>query len=361
MMNHDHGGAVFAIARQLGLHPEEIVDFSASINPLGMPSGVRAAVIGQVDSLVHYPEADAGPLRDALAAFHGVDAEQICPSNGTTELIFLLPRLVPGRRALIVSPAFSEYAKGLDAAGLEHESLLLSPDAGFPLDMAVLRERLSEGFGILYLCNPGNPTGRLYLKSEIEQVADLCRSSGTLLVLDEAFIDFCGEDASAVQSVGGSGRVVVLRSMTKFFAIPGLRLGYAVTDAATATRLSEMRGPWSVSTLAQAAGLAAIADTDFRIRSLEFIAGERQRFFRLLSSIHGLSPFTPSANYLLIRLDGGRLAKDIRKELLARRLLIRDCSLFDGLNGSYIRVAVRLPEHNDMLVESLREIMRSPY
>ena len=359
MINHDHGGAVFAIARQLGLPPEEIIDFSASINPLGMPAGVRAAVIGQVDSLVHYPEADAGPLRDALAAFHGVAAEQICPSNGTTELIYLLPRLVPGSRALIVSPAFSEYAKGLAAAGWGHESLCLSPDEGFSLDMGSLRDRLSAGYGILYLCNPGNPTGKLYSRSEIGQVADLCRSCGTLLALDEAFIDFCGEEASAVQSVAASGNVVVLRSMTKFYAIPGLRLGYAVTDAATATRLAELRGPWSVGTLAQAAGLAALAGADFRVRTLKFIACERTRLFGLLSSINGFSPFPASANYLLIRLDGGRLAKDIRRELLARRLLIRDCSLFDGLNGSYMRVAIRLPEQDDMLVASLREIMRS--
>jgi len=352
----DHGGNLFAVARQLGLKPQDLLDFSASINPLGMPVGMRRAIIDQVDQLVHYPDAGAQPLKEALAAYHHVSPEQVCPANGSTELIYLLPRLVKGERALIIAPAFSEYAHALEAAGWQVAYHCLSPSDGFALSLPLLERRLAEQYDLLFLCNPGNPTGALCSRADIDAVQALCNDFGTMLVLDEAFIDFCGEDGSATLSVAGSGNGIVLRSMTKFYAMPGLRLGYAITDAETCQRLETVRGPWNVNALAQAAGLAALADERFREQSVAYVAEQREAMIRQLTAVTPLTPFPGGANYLLLRLPAGYAAGELCRKMLGRGLLIRDCSTFAGLDGSFVRVAVRTPDENARLIATFAEL-----
>ncbi len=357
MTSHEHGGNVFAVARHLGVSPEELLDFSASINPLGMPVAVREAIISGVDRLVHYPDAYAQPLREALAEHHSLEPSQITVSNGTTELIYLLPRLLPGERALIIAPAFSEYANALTAAGWDVKYHSLSAEDGFTLDLASLEKRLSEGFDLLFFCNPGNPTGRLYSRDEIGAVANICIRCGTLMVLDEAFIDFCEEEASMVANFVSASKGIVLRSMTKFYAIPGLRLGYAAASEGLSARLATLRGPWSVNVLAQDAGMAALSDTDFRRRSIIQVSVERENLRERLSAIPGLKVFKGGANYLLLKLLRGKSAACVREELLFHRILIRDCSSFHGLDGRFIRVAVRSAGENIRLTASIAEIL----
>ena len=356
MENFTHGGNVFAVARQLGVPPEEILDFSASINPLGPPTAVRGAVEAAFDRLGHYPDSDSSELAAALARRHGCEPGNVCVGNGSTELIHLLPRLVVGQRALIIAPAFSEYAGALRQARWEYDWLALSGDDGFSLPLDAVREKLAKGYGLLFLCNPGNPTGRLYGKEEVAEILAVCRSAGTLLVVDEAFIDFCGE-ASVLRPVIESGAGVVLRSMTKFYAIPGLRLGYALAAAPLAARLAALRMPWSVNTLAQAAGLAALADDGHAGRTLAWLTEEREFLCAGLSALPGLRVWPGAANYLLARLDGGMTAAQLQERLLPERILIRDCANFHGLDGRFFRVAVRTRQENERLVDALREIL----
>lgn len=358
MSLYDHGGDVFGTARRMGADPERLIDFSASINPLGMPEGVRKAVYEAVNSLIHYPDPFAEPLRGAFALYHGVAPEEIAPGNGSSELIFLIPRLFKAGRGLIVAPAFSEYAKSLAASGWETCFHILSPDDGFKLDIDALRKRLAGGYDILFLCNPGNPSGRLYTKGEVLLVADLCRDSGTFFVLDEAFVDFCGEQFSCLKEIVCSGTGMVLRSLTKFYAIPGLRLGYAAAAAEICRQLLEIRAPWGVNSLAQAAGLAATKDSGFRCRTMELVKQERSHLFRILSELPWLSPIDSEANYLLVAVDGTVPVSELcRKLLLKHNILVRDCSSFAGLEKGFIRVAVRSAEENSLLVESLKHLL----
>jgi threonine-phosphate decarboxylase len=358
MRGYDHGGDVFGTARRSGIDPEKLLDFSASINPLGISAAVRTAIFAAVDRLVHYPEPFAEPLREILASCHGVAPEQILPANGSTELIYLLPRYARGNRALIVAPAFSEYAKALEAGGWEVHYHLLSPDDGFRLDLDALQESIEQGYDLLFFCNPGNPTGRLYSREELLAVARICKAAGVFLVLDEAFMDFCGEEASLVPELVATGNGVVLRSLTKFHAIPGLRLGYAVASAAVCERLAKLRGPWSVNALAQAAGMAAVDDIAYRDATREFVAVERQNLLDQLSEICGLLPFPGAANYLLVKLAAGLTVSDLRNQLLVRYgIIVRDCSSFVGLQDGYFRVAVRTADENRLLVKSLREML----
>ncbi|MCM0083990.1 threonine-phosphate decarboxylase CobD [Geomonas sp. Red32] len=359
---HEHGGNIFAIARSLGLPPEAILDFSASINPLGMAPGVASALAASLPNLLHYPDKGAVELKERIASYHGLAPEEVAVGNGSTELIHLLPRLVAGagKRALIVAPAFAEYAAALERAGWEIEYFHLTKEDGFALDAARLKERLALGYDLLFLCNPANPTGILTPAETIWDVIRLCRASGTFLALDEAFMDFC-EEASAKELVRGVPNVLLLRSMTKFFAIPGLRLGYALGAAETIASLAALQDPWSVNTAAQVAGVASLADEDYRTRTRKLVAGERAFLAGELARYPQLRVYPGAANYLLAEILSGGTAKDLRGYLMPRGILIRDCANFEGLDGRFFRVAVRLREENLKLLEGIGTFLSKRY
>ena len=352
----DHGGGVFALARLMGVSPDDFLDFSANINPLGPPAGVQEAFNESFSRVVHYPDRDAAELRHALARFHGVAPEQLLVANGSTELIYLLPRITNGRKALIIAPAFSEYCRALRRADWEYRSFALSPGNGFSLSLDELAERLEEGFELLFLCNPANPSGTLLPLAEVEEIRSLCRRTGTFLVLDEAFMDF-REEESAKALIADNGGGIVLRSMTKFYAMPGLRLGYAIGSEEIINRCAGMAEPWSVNTPAQAAGCAALVDPDYRTRTISTNAGERAHLFAGLSALPGVKPYPSAANYLLSELDNGMTATRLRDALLERRIVIRDCSNYEGLDDRFFRVAVRSREENRRLLSALGEIL----
>ena len=350
---HEHGGNVFAVARSLGVAPESMLDFSASINPLGMAPGVRDALAGCVDRLLHYPDKGAAELKESLAAYHGVSADELTVANGSTELIHLLPRVVGGRKGLIVAPAFAEYALALERSGWQAEYFTLASGDGFGVSLSALREKLAEGYDLIFICNPGNPTGALIAKSDIEGVIRACDESGTFLVLDEAFIDF-SEGESAKELIRECRRGVLLRSMTKFFAIPGLRLGYAIGAAETIRAITARQDPWSVNTAAQVAGIASLSDADYCRRTRKYIEEERELLARGLAGLGFLDLFPSRANYLLVEIRNGLTATELRSRLTANGILIRDCGNFQGLTDRFFRVAVRLRAENERLVEQLR-------
>jgi threonine-phosphate decarboxylase len=353
----DHGGTVFATARSLGIDVGELVDFSASINPLGPPPGVRESVAAVFDRLVHYPDSDCTRLAGLLAERHGVPTDCLCLGNGSTELIYLIPRLAAGSRALLIAPTFSEYGRALHLAGWQCDRHFFSASSRFALDLDALGTDLARGYDLLFLCNPGNPTGRLYSREEVAGVIDLCREQGTLLVLDEAFMDFC-EEASAKDLVVDGGCGVVLRSMTKFYGFPGLRLGYALAEPSLAARLAALRPPWSVNTLAQEAGLAALADPEYAKRTRAYVARERERLAAGLAALRGVEVYPGAANYLLAELTYCMTGAELQRALLSRRLLIRDCAGFAGLDGRFFRVAVRTRQENELLLAALGEVLR---
>ena len=339
------------------MEPSEIIDFSASINPLGISLLVKNAITCALDSLVHYPDNTHRELKQALAAYHDLSPANIVVANGSTEIIYHLPAMLSGKRALIISPSFNEYVRSLAQQQWEVQHFILNPENNFSIDLAALARDLADGYDALYLCNPGNPNGTLYSLRTIEQIYRLCIASGTILLLDEAFMDFC-EDASAKQFIVKGDNGILLRSMTKFFGIPGLRLGYALSSTALAERLAAMGGPWSVNTLALTAGVAALQDREHNLRTVEYIHQERKNLFERLSGFTQLKVYPSSANFLLVEIMGGMSARELRERLLQQRLLIRDCSNFTGLSPRFFRIAVRTTGENQRLVEALQGILK---
>lgn len=355
--SYDHGGNVFTVARTLGVAPTQVLDFSASINPLGMSPMVRKAMICSLDSLVHYPDTSHAELKQALAKYHALSPAHFTIANGSTELIYNLPAMLSGKKALIISPSFSEYVRALNQHHWETEHFILTPESNFSIDTDKLEAALAGGVDALFICNPGNPYGILYPQRVIEKVYSLCLASGTFLVLDEAFMDFC-EEASAKRMIVHSDNAIVLRSMTKFFGIPGLRLGYAISNSTLAERLDSMGGPWSVNSLALVAGVAALQDVQHNLDSLEYIRQERRSLFEQLGQFPQLRLYPSSANYILVEIKGGMTSRELKERLLPHRILIRDCASFMGLSGQFFRIAVRTSEENKRLLECLGRILK---
>ncbi len=361
-VKYGHGGRVYALARELGLGAAQVLDFSASINPLGPPAEVKATLAAELDLLLsHYPEVEAAELGRALADGLGLAYENLAVANGSTEPIHLLPlaakELTPSRRALIIAPAFSEYRAGLDRAGWRVEHFLCRAEDDFVPDAAALAGLIEQGdYGLVYLGQPANPTGALLEPARVLDLARLQEAKGGLLIVDEAFIDFAPQ-AGVLDRLDDHPALVVLRSLTKFFALPGLRLGYVAARREVIGGFKALQHPWSVNALAQRAGLLCLDQADYAARTRALIEQERSRLSKALAEL-GLTVYPSAANYLLARLGAEHPpAEAVVKEMMGRAILIRDCANFEGLAAGYLRLAIRLPEENERLIEALREML----
>lgn len=343
-----HGGRREEAARRYGIPREELLDFSASINLLGPPPAVAAALRVAATQVAYYPEEDAAGLVRDMAEYLGVLPDEVVPANGSIEAIYWLAATRRPRRVLIVEPTFSEYRRACEAAGARCHSFLLKEEEGFALDPEQI---MPEGYDLVFLCNPNNPTGYYVPVEEVVRLWRRCRAAGAALVVDEAFMDFVGEGAS-ILSHGAQDGLFVLRSFTKSHALAGLRLGCLVTGAGAARQLGAAMPPWNVNSFAIAAGQAALADPFYIFDTRTRTAAARSRLFDDLADLPALDPLPSEANFLLCQVQGVGAA-----ELAGRvgriGILVRDCRSFAGLGDRFIRVAVRSQRDNSQLVFGL--------
>ncbi|WP_291316992.1 threonine-phosphate decarboxylase CobD [Desulfuromonas sp.] len=356
MTDGQHGGGVLRAARELGRPVAELFDFSASINPLGTPVGALQAAREALDLAGHYPEIAAASLGAALAAHHRLPERCVLPGNGSTELLYLLPRVLRPRRALVVVPAFSEYGRSLHSAGTALDAFALRPEDDFRLDPEALLESLHPDTDLVLLANPANPTGVGIGPEVLEELARRLRGRA-LLAVDEAFVDFCPA-LSVIGRVPVLDNLWVFRSLTKFYALAGLRAGYLAGPAGGVARLAAAKEPWTLSTPALEAAKACLAENDFRRRTLEAIPPLRRALAEGLEEL-GMTVFAGQANYLLARLEERMPgAAEIAAALRPIGILIRDCANFPPLDGRYLRVAVRGERENLRLLEALTEVLK---
>jgi threonine-phosphate decarboxylase len=340
-----HGAHGEVVSRSLEVRVDDFLDFSQNINPLGAPpEALEAARRALYEESGHYPDLGYAELREALAAYLGVPPENVVPTNGGAEALFLAAAAAAAGRALVLEPTFSEYAAAARASGrVVVRRVARRPEDCFSLDHAALGDL--RGISVVFLCNPNNPTGDSLRFREVLEVADRVRGAGAILIVDEAFADFVPEISVAAMVDEG---LWVARSFTKFFAIPGLRLGCLVCD--DAERVQRLQPSWPVNAVAAAAGIAAARDSRFAETSLAEIARLRGDLFGALKDLAGLRPFPSAANFLLVRGPEGLAGR------LARRgVLVRGCGPFLGLGSEYFRVAVRGEDENGRLISALRE------
>jgi threonine-phosphate decarboxylase len=354
-VDREHGGNVHAWAKKTRIDPSRIIDFSASINPLGPPASARKAFQKSYEEIPCYPDPYGEELKKALAKRHGMKPEELLLGNGSTQLIYLLCFALRPRKALVVGPAFSEYANALKLAGARVRFLSLAADASFRFSIEKFMAAWAKADDMAFVTTPNSITGQLIPRAEIEKIARLALIKRKFLVVDEAFIDFA-EGESVKQLIRDNPYLIVLRSLTKFYALPGLRLGYLLAHPRRVAQLAAYLEPWSVNGPAQKVALACLADRSFGLKTERWLQRERNFLAQALIALKGFQPYPSSANFLLIRIANDNPdALELRSFLLRKKILIRACNSFAGLGADHFRVAVLQRKDNLRLLEALRE------
>ncbi len=353
-MNNKHGGNIYEAAKRYGLKEEEILDFSSNINPLGISKKALKGLRDNLKHIVRYPDSNSTKLREAIGRYHSINPENILVGNGATALIHHIPRVLRPKRVLMPVPTFSEYESACMASEAKIKFIRLKEKDDFRIDESELIKCLGN-VQLLFLCNPNNPTGRLLPRNGVLKIVDKAEEKGVIVVLDEVFIDYA-EKESLIKDAIRKKNLIVLRAFTKFFAMPGLRLGYLVTNETLMKKLKETIGPWPINSLAQIAGELTIKDTKYINESVRYIEKERAHLMKGISKNKGLTPFTSSTNFILIKIKNNGLDVPMLYNILAEKgLLIRDCINF-GLGDKFFRIAVRKRRENIRLLKELKYI-----
>ena len=375
-MSKIHGGNIFQFAHEQRIEPYEVVDFSANINPLGPSQRGLDALNAQLRYISHYPDATNDDVLNAIADTYGMDKHQIIVGNGAAELLYAICRLPGYTGAFVPAPGFSEYKEALEASKITVRDIFYRPredDNGKPyfevpylaLETFAAELKGQDGRIIVFLGNPNNPDGTLLDKDHIRTVASMLKDANSLLVIDESFIDFVGNDPlqdnehSIRSLVNEFDNIIVVHSFTKFYAVPGLRIGAAFTNETLITQLQQYIPSWSVNTLAQAYTKAALNDVDYIKRTKQELNEERAFMYNALDAIEGITVYPPSANFILFQVNQeGITANYINEELKKYNMIVRNCDSYVGLTNHWVRIAIKDHDTNIKLVDKLTDILK---
>ena len=375
-MSKIHGGNIFQFAHEQRIEPYEVVDFSANINPLGPSQRGLDALNAQLRYISHYPDATNDDVLNAIADTYEMDKHQIIVGNGAAELLYAICRLPGYTGAFVPAPGFSEYKEALEASKIPVRDIFYRPredDNGKPyfevpylaLETFAAELKGQDGRIIVFLGNPNNPDGTLLDKDHIRTVASMLKDANSLLVIDESFIDFVGNDPlqdnehSMRSLVNEFDNIIVVHSFTKFYAVPGLRIGAAFTNETLITQLQQYIPSWSVNTLAQAYTKAALNDVDYIKRTKQELNEERAFMYNALDDIEGITVYPPSANFILFQVNQeGITANYINEELKKYNMIVRNCDSYVGLTNHWVRIAIKDHETNIKLVDKLTNILK---
>lgn len=351
----EHGGNIYQVKRNC---ETVVADFSANINPLGLNTAIKQAIIDSVDKIIHYPDPEAHDLRSAIAEYYGVKPKYLALGNGAAELIYLYTQVCKKKRVLLLVPCFSEYQRASLAANLEIEFLYLQEQENFNIDYQKVAEKIPEN-GIIFLANPNNPTGNLLNLVKLEELLILAEQKHSDILVDESFIDFVAtEQYSCSDLVNKYPNLAIIHSLTKIFALPGLRLGFGLFNPKIVEQIDKAKDVWNVNSLAQRAGVVALQQEEYVIETREQVAQLRTEFFHALQKFKMLKVYPSTVNFLLIQLvdwlDAGEFVAKMRK----KGIMIRDCSNYPGLNSKFVRIAVRTAIENRLFLDKLQELLQ---
>lgn len=342
MIKEIHGGNIYKF-------DHKVYDFSANLNPLGMPEEVKRAIIDNIDKYESYPDPFNRELIEGISRFHQVPVERICCGNGAADVIFRMALALRPKKALIVSPTFSEYQEAMDVVGCSVTHYLMKEEMGFTLQKDVF-DCIDDSLDMMFICNPNNPTGIPVDREMMLAIASKCKSVGATLVIDECFSQFMDSEErfSVMDSIGNLDNVIILKAFTKIYAMAGLRLGYCICgNSAVADRTNNTLQPWSVSTVASKAGVAALKLDGFIEKTKDYIRENRAFLVDGLRRL-GYKVYDTQANYIFFRSE-----EDLIKPLLSHDIMVRSCANYITLDEHYYRVAVRTREENEYLLQQL--------
>ena len=381
-----HGGNIYKVFREKNI--KEILDYSSNINPYGIPESLKKRITENLEVLERYPDPDYVELRQKLANLNKVNLSDIVLGNGATEIIFLFMKVINPKKILIVSPTFGEYERAVKATEISGDTVSLSSSNGdnknienkkieieyfelkesddFKLNIGNLKNELENKYDLLIICNPNNPTGKFLKLAQTEEILKECNKYNTKLFIDEAFIEFLedGMKESIINTEGNKKNLFVTRAFTKFFAIPGLRLGYGMYfDKELEKKISEKKEPWSVNNFAEMAGLTVLDDAEYIEKTLKWIAEEKIYMYEKLNKISGMKVYETEVNFITGKIDEklfseGLNVKILREKMLEQGILIRDASNFKFLDERFFRLAIKDRASNERVIEVMKEIFR---
>lgn len=355
-MIHGHGGNVYELAVRLGCAPNDILDMSSNLNPWGPPQGLEGHLADCLMAARRLPEVDAGGVRAALAEQTGVGVNHILCGNGTTQFIYLLPSVLGLRNALILGPTYSDYADACRLNGCRSTVAASNPTDGFIPDLATIKKTAGQHDAV-FICNPNNPTGACLAADEL---IDLCRTNPkTLFIVDESYLPFC-PDSTTISLIGAAlSNAVVLHSFSKIYRIPGLRIGFLIAPPAIADKLAPHQQPWSVNSLACEAAafiLSRPAETArFVEQSIDAIEKERRWIASRLEPDNRFTLFPGRGPFTLARLSAPYAPDALCQELAKQKILIRDCTNFQGLANGFIRFSFKSRRDNQRLINAIEQ------
>ncbi len=353
-----HGGNIYKIKGG-----EKMLDYSANINPLGVPTSLKNLISNNIDKLVNYPDPKYTDLKKSIAKYTNVDADNILVGNGAVELIFLIIKSIKAKKALIVAPTFVEYKRALELINSNIDYISYEKNNSiFVTPVEKIKKEINDkDYDLIIICNPNNPTGHLSALEEISKINKVAKKNKCKLLIDEAFIDFLpsGEEISSKNLKDEN--IFITRAFTKFYAIPGLRLGYAfIFDKEIIEKIEKEREPWTINTFASIGGKVLLEDTKYQQDTFKWLREEKSYFYKELSKIEGVEVFKGQVNFILLKIKDKRFTSSLlRERLIQKEIIIRDCQNFEFLDDSYIRLAIKNRKSNEVVVEALKNIFKN--
>ena len=355
-----HGSDIEKICEVYQLKPEEIVKFGANVNPLGLSEHVKEQLAGRLDILSSYPDRDYTSLRSTISEYCNIPAEFILPGNGSSELISLLIQERAPKHTLILGPTYSEYSRELSFSGSTQEYYHLQESNDFEPDIPDLCRKLEQGYDFLILCNPNNPTSSAISINDLRRIVSFCNERNIFVMIDETYVEFAPDinEITAVSLTREFTNLMILRGVSKFYAAPGMRLGYGITgNLEFLKKMKEKQVPWSLNSLGALAGELMLQDKTYIRQTRDLILSERTRLLKALENIPTYKTYPAYANFLLLKIQKpGLTSQDVFDACIHQGLMIRDCSSFECLDGEYIRFCIMHPEDNTRLLNILESL-----
>lgn len=361
---HFHGSDLERIAAHYGLQQDKLLNFSGNVNPLGLSSSILNELSKHIKLIAAYPDRDYNALRMALGKYCHVDKKNILVGNGSTELISLFIKLTKPKKAFIIGPTYSEYEREIFINEGSSRYFPLHEEDQFNIQISKLREALTDDTDLLVICNPNNPTSTVIEKEKMRLILDACLEKDIYVLIDETYIEFTPdiEKTSAVSLTSFYHNLFIIRGVSKFFAAPGLRLGYGISgNMELINQINNLKNPWTINSLAAFAGELMVQDNSYIRETQQLISSERDRITKELRTWKGIKVFEASANFILIKLENGLKSHQVFEALLKDELMIRDASSFPFLSDAYIRFCILMPEDNDKLLASLKSFINKAH
>lgn len=356
-----HGSDLEQVEKYFHVKKENILSYSANVNPLGISPLLKDTLIKQVDAIMTYPDRDYDKLRASIGEYNNISKEYISVGNGSTELISLYIHLTKPKKALLIGPTYSEYEREITISGGACDYFMLHHEDDFALHLDQLKETLTNDYDLLILCNPNNPTSTALDHSILEPIISFCHQHNVLMIIDETYVEFTDDIATitAVPLTAKYDNLVILRGISKFFASPGLRLGYAICgNLSLLKKIEDNKNPWSINTLAALGGEVMFQDTAYINQTKELICTERNRIYKELSSWDSIYCYAPTVNFILCKILVPNITgQDLFTACIKEGMMIRDCSSFEGLDDFFFRFCFRNPDENDRLLATLKRLL----